>query len=196
MQLFFHNKVGEVPIFDNIKKLMDASYGSDALSLKEAADLMAVKAIQDPVRDFVDFYFREQGIPVSDIDKMYIINRLYEAKGGLKVFDVMKELLSVPEGASGMPIDFTITCEYDFPDMNLLNFNELKVSDINMFINKLFAMMYVLLFYDKIRVTIGHYIIRVVGEMNSYICSGAVPYTITTPQRYSPSSQTNGSQGN
>lgn len=186
MHLYYHNKVGDIPIFDDIRRLMESAYGSGLADMKTAADLLSVKALEDPVRDFVDFYFQEQGIPVCDTDKSYIINRLYGAKGGLEIFNVMKELFSVPEGTGRAPIDFTITCEYDFPDMNLLDFNELKVSDINRFVDKLFRMTYALLFYDKIKVTIEHLILRAIGEINTYICTAAVPYTETRPEIYDP----------
>lgn len=182
MFLYYHNKVGDIPIFDNIRKLMESAYGSELLDMKEASGLLAVKSLEDPVRDFVDFYFQEQGVQISEMDKSYIVNRLYGAKGGLEVFNVMRELFSVPEGSGRAPIDFTITCEYDFPDMNLLNFNELKVADINRFVSKLFNMTYVLLFYDKIKVTIEHLILRVIGKLNTYICTASVPYTETHPQ--------------
>lgn len=184
MHLYYHNKVGGIPIFGNIRTLLESAYDSGLVDMKTAADLLAVKALEDPVRDFVDFYFQEQGVPVCDTDKSYIINRLYGAKGGLEVFNVMKELFSIPEGTGRSPIDFSITCEYDFPNMNLLNFSELKVADFNRFVNKLFDMTYVLLFYDKIKVTIEHLILRVIGELNIYICTKAVPYTETRPQTY------------
>lgn len=184
MRLYYHNKVGDVPIFGYIRKLMESAYGSELTDMKTAADLLSIKALEDPVRDFVDFYFQEQGVPMGDIDKSYIVNRLYGAKGGLEIFNVMKELFSVPEGTGRAPIDFTITCEYDFPDMNLLNFNELKVADINRFVDKLFKMTYVLLFYDKVKVTIEHLILRVIGEINIYTCTAAIPYTETRPEIY------------
>ena len=84
VRLYYHNKIGSIPLFDNIRKLMEASYGSSAIDMKTAADLLAVKSLQDPVRDFVDFYFHEQGVSIGDTDMSYVVNRLYNAKGGLE----------------------------------------------------------------------------------------------------------------
>lgn len=193
MRLYYHNKIGSIPLFDNIRKLMEASYGSSAIDMKTAADLLAVKSLQDPVRDFVDFYFHEQGVSIGDTDMSYVVNRLYNAKGGLEVFNVMKELLSIPEGTGRTPIDFSITCVYDFPNMDILNFRELKVEDINRFVDKLSKMTYVLLFYDKLKVTIDHLILRVSETLYTYILSGAVPYTETIPEEYI---EPNAGQGN
>lgn len=178
MKLHYYNKVGDVPLFGLIRKLMADAYGSESLDMKEAPDLLTIKALEDPVRDFIDYYFDEQGIPSEAIDKSYIVNRLYAMKGGLGIFDVMRELLSVPPGAGRTPISFDITCNYDFPDLELLAFSELKTTDINMFVDKLFAATYVLLFYDKIKVVVEHLYQLICGVLERYILVSSTPYTI------------------
>lgn len=185
MRLFFYNKVGDIAIFNNARLLMEQAYKSGRLDLKTADYLKCVKALEDPVRDFIDLYFEDQGVEVSDMDKKYIVNRLYAAKGGVEIFNVMEETFGAPAGDAGEGLEFKVGYKYEFPDLTEVSFNELKVSNLELFLSSFERMVYVLLFYDKIKFLIEHLIMRLTGTLKQYILVSATPYTIINTQEVS-----------
>jgi hypothetical protein len=182
MRLFFYNKVDDITIFHNARLLMESAYKSGRLDLKTADFLNSVKALEDPVRDFIDLYFKDQGVSISDMDKRYIINRLYAAKGGVEIFNVMEETFGAPGGDTSGGIEFKVGYKYEFPDLTEVCFNEFKVSDLEMFLSSFERMVYVLLFYDKIKFLIEHLTLRLTGTLKQYILVSATPYTIINTQ--------------
>jgi len=178
MRLFFYNKVDDIIIFNNARRLLEGAYKSGELDLKTADSLKSIKALEDPVRDFLDLYFEDQGAHVSEMDRNYIINRLYAAKGGVEIFNVMDEVFDIPPEAPGAGVDFHIGYEYKFPDLTGVSFNELKVSNLEQFLSSFERMVYVLLFYDQIKFLIEHLIMKMTGTLKQYILVSATPYKI------------------
>lgn len=173
MNFYVNDKSSKFKIVETVKTLikdfndLDTTYSVDYLK--------SIRHTIDYVREFIDYYFDEVGLDVSDESKDYIVNRIYAVKGGPEVLDVMSELLSVNLDSNNR-LNFHIECRYDFPDLELLHFDTVKVTNINTFLNKLEMALFVTLFYRELNITIEHLIQVITGDLIEYTQVFTQPY--------------------
>lgn len=163
MKLFLTDKVSEINIVNIVQTLLtdfiEEGIKNNTYKLPESLD--SVEAIIDYTKEFIDLYFNDfMGSDLVNNDiKNYIVNRLYNCKGGPEIFNIMKDLMSVSkEDAEQLHIntgiDFDVDYQYDFPHLSILNIKDLRTSNISLFEKKLRAMTNVLMFYDDLNLTI------------------------------------------
>lgn len=174
MNFYTNDKSSKFEIVKTVRKLL--SKFSELDTTYDVDYLKSIRHTVDYVREFIDYYFDEVGLDVSNESKDYIVNRIYAVKGGPEVLDVMSELLSVKLGDGSKSINFNIQCEYDFPDLKLLQFDTVKVTNINTFLSKLEMALFVTLFYRELNITIKHLIQVITGDLIEYTQVFSQPY--------------------
>lgn len=174
MKIYLNKKIESIPIFKKLLILMEGvSTHQDLISdFKDIDDISEVKHLYDPVRDFLEFYISSSNISMDQGRQDYIVNALYAAKGAPKVFEIFDEVFQVQ-----------IKYEYDFPVIKIIEFINLKISDVILFINKFINMLYYLLYYTEITIHIKNLLLSLQGQLiqyNSGLILGYDSYDITT----------------
>jgi hypothetical protein len=125
--------------------------------LVRISDIYKVQRVQDPVYDFLDYYSQSSSIHLSDERKQYIKNSLYAVKGAPQVIELLGRLL-----------DLRVIYTYNFPVLDIIDFDSLQISDIITFTRKLKELLYHLLYYTTLNIYINDLILLLQGNLIDY----------------------------
>lgn len=159
MDLYLNKKLQSIPIFRIMLTLLEKFNMTDLMksNLIEIDDADLTRHIWDPVQDFLDYYIQSSNIPMDEGRKQYIINSLYAAKGSKLVFDIFEEVF-----------DVRLDYDYPFPKIELLEFDPLKINNVEIFVNKLSTMLYYLIYYSELTIHIKNLTLSLQGELVQY----------------------------
>lgn len=170
MKLYLDRNVESIPIFKQLITILQGIDSSDLRSkLHNISEIQSVRQLHDPVVDFIDFYVQNSKLqdqfPQGRIQ--YIVNALYAAKGAPKVFEIFYECLGIK-----------ISYIYNFPELEVVQFNNVKASDALLFLDKFNSMIYYLLYYTKLNLYIKNLMLNLQGEIVQYISATVFGYCL------------------
>ena len=159
MNLYIDKDVKEIPVIRNLLRLLDGVLNDPEIapSIVSVDDIDKVEHLWDPVDEFINFYKNSSGIEISEDRQVYIKSSLYAAKGSIKVFDILSEVL-----------ELKLNYEYNFPVIKLVNFNDIRLQDLETFLEKLTSMLYYLIYYTEVKIEITNMILNVRSTILDY----------------------------
>lgn len=179
MKLYLDRSLEDIPLFKNLIILLrgilsNKQYQSEYLTPE---DIYKISHLYDPVRDFFEYYI---GIVTADSDDkdyknllypegrlQYMINAMYASKGAIKVFETLEELTEIP-----------ITYKYNFPVIELMQFKDITIDNVDIFVNKLTNMLYYLLYYTDIIIKIIDLTLKINAKLAEYKYKKVLPYQV------------------
>lgn len=181
MKLYLNDKLLSIQVINDLNTLLtdyikrdlypnDPDKQAAVKPIENIDQLKDISPVIDYVKEFLEYFFEESGTQVDKVTIGYINNLLYAAKGAPEIFRVMNDHLGL-----------NISYDYEFPVIKVLDIEELRVSDINLFVKKLKLAIYHLLFYTKLLIIIQNLIIRITGELTDYSTYWVKPYKIIKP---------------
>lgn len=182
MKLYLNKKIESIPIFKSLIILLSNIESDERLkgNFKSIDDIYNVIHMTDPVRDFINYYLLSSNTEMSQGQIDYIINALYAAKGAPRVMEIFKECF-----------DINVNYKYDFPVLEVLEFYILKVSDVELFLQKFKNMLYHLLYYTELNMYIKRLILSLQGELVQYNAGMVLGYATYKVESYSVELQDN-----
>jgi len=157
--MYLDRSLEDIPLFKNLMILLNGilsnpDYQKNYLTVD---DIYKVTHLYDPVRDFIDYYEQSRGKLYSEGHKQFIVNALYACKGTIKVFEMIQDAFEIK-------VDY----KYNFPVIDLIQFESISITNIETFKVKLSNMLYYLLYYTDITMRIINLIFNVNDTLVEY----------------------------
>lgn len=173
MKLYLNKSVTEVPVIAQLMELMTGLFESEFFKqFLDKDDLWTIRKMYDPVRDLIDFIDSSGNLGLEEDVKVYIVNSLYSSKGAPKIFETLKELL-------GTNIDY----KYKFPELELVRFENIKLDNVEVFLDKFVISLTYLLYFAKVKVEIENLELSVRDSLVSFLSNKSIGYSIHTANR-------------
>ena len=139
-----------------LEYLLESSYNDSIsrLNLDKESLIYDTYSISDPVLEFLNYYNQDSNSNLDKVTIEYIKNALYAMKGAPAIIDIVSEFI-------GSKIEYT----YEFPKFTVMRISALNTSNPSMFITKFKDLLYYLLFYTELKVTIDHLVLMIKGYL-------------------------------
>lgn len=171
MILHLSEKLDSIYLLSSINEIIKESQGLTSTKIIE--NLASVRAVRDPVENFLIFYSEDSGFQLDSIRRNYIKNALYSAKGAPEIFSILGECLEI-----------SIEYSYEYPIIEILRFNVLNLSNPEIFISKFKDLIYSLLYYTELNLLVNSLILRIIGNLIGYNSQNAIGYSNINLETY------------